>query len=235
MYDLSTANEFLYPIGFGLHHSGVEILGSEYSFAGGGGIFESSPKEAAGAKFRESIEVGTFDGGSVELRKVISDLRTDFGPDSYNLIRKNCNHFANALVWALLGKPIPGYVNRLADIGTCMACLLPKKMLEAAPVGPPGSGGSSTGNGGYQVFGGGSRSSSTRETTGSFSTFSGSGSKLGSSSNNSERDNQGLLGSISSFGGTANIGKSDLTDRREKARKAALARFEKQQTDDHVP
>ena len=32
----------------GLHHSGVEILGKEYSFASGGGIFDSSPKEAPG-------------------------------------------------------------------------------------------------------------------------------------------------------------------------------------------
>lgn len=39
----------------GIHHSGVEILGREYSFASGGGIFDSSPKDAPGAKFRESI------------------------------------------------------------------------------------------------------------------------------------------------------------------------------------
>ena len=32
----------------GLHHSGVEILGKEYSFASGGGVFDSSPKEAPG-------------------------------------------------------------------------------------------------------------------------------------------------------------------------------------------
>ena len=48
IYDLSPANDYLYPIGFGLHHSGVEILGVEYSFASGGGIFESSPKVAPG-------------------------------------------------------------------------------------------------------------------------------------------------------------------------------------------
>ena len=47
-------------------------MGSEYSFASGGGIFESTPKEAPGAKFRESLEVGSFEGGSVELRKAIS-------------------------------------------------------------------------------------------------------------------------------------------------------------------
>lgn len=34
-YDLSPANEFLYTIGMGLHHSGVEISGREYSFASG--------------------------------------------------------------------------------------------------------------------------------------------------------------------------------------------------------
>lgn len=59
-------------IGMGLHHSGVEILGREYSFASGGGIFDSSPKEAPGAIFRESIEMGSFDGGSSELQSAIS-------------------------------------------------------------------------------------------------------------------------------------------------------------------
>ena len=56
----------------GLHHSGVEILGKEYSFASGGGIFDSSPKEAPGAQFREAIELGAFDGGSSELQSAIS-------------------------------------------------------------------------------------------------------------------------------------------------------------------
>ena len=53
VYDLSPANDFLYPIGFGLHHSGVEILGKEYTFASGAGIFDHNPREAPGAKFRE--------------------------------------------------------------------------------------------------------------------------------------------------------------------------------------
>ena len=56
----------------GLHHSGVEILGREYSFASGAGIFDSSPKDAPGAKFRESIELGVFEGGSGEVTSAIS-------------------------------------------------------------------------------------------------------------------------------------------------------------------
>jgi hypothetical protein len=65
-------------IGMGLHHSGVEILGREYSFASGGGIFDSSPKDAPGAKFRESIELGSFDGGSSELQSAISGEMVSF-------------------------------------------------------------------------------------------------------------------------------------------------------------
>jgi hypothetical protein len=84
VYDLSPANDCLYPLGFGLHHSGVEIMGVEYSFASGAGIFEADPKEAAGAKFRESIEIGAFEGGSSELRMVVSGLFSlwlfSFGP-----------------------------------------------------------------------------------------------------------------------------------------------------------
>ena len=60
------------PLGMGLHHSGVEILGREYSFGSGGGIFDSTPKEAPGAQFRESLELGAFHGGSSELQSVIS-------------------------------------------------------------------------------------------------------------------------------------------------------------------
>lgn len=30
---------------------------------------------------------------------------------------RNCNHFANALCTQLLGKGIPGYLNRLAFVG----------------------------------------------------------------------------------------------------------------------
>lgn len=30
-YDLSPVNDYLYAIGMGVHHSGVEILGREYS------------------------------------------------------------------------------------------------------------------------------------------------------------------------------------------------------------
>eukprot|EP00970_Alexandrium_tamarense_P004735 scaffold783_cov197-Alexandrium_tamarense.AAC.28 len=213
----------------GLHHSGVEILGREYSFASGGGIFDSSPKDAPGATFRESIELGAFEGGGSELQSAISDLRSEFGPDRYNLIRRNCNHFANALVWRLLGRSIPGHVNRLADFGVCFSCLLPKKLLAEAPVGPNAGGGGN--NSGFQVFSG-TREKKEGGGRPSSQAFTGSGVTLGSSGEQkSGKSRIPLLGSwskSSSSGDSGKVGES-LTDRREKARMAALARMNAQQ------
>lgn len=215
-------------IGMGLHHSGVEILGKEYSFASGGGIFDSSPKEASGAKFREAIELGAFDGGSSELQSAISDLRDEFGPDKYNLIRRNCNHFANALVWRLLGRTIPGHVNRLADFGVCCSCLLPKKMLEEAPVGPnAGGGGSGGSSSGFQVYG---RPGSDKKNDGAGSSttaaFTGSGAVLGGQNSGGESQSRiPLLGGWRGNNAGSKKGEESLTDRREKARMAALARM----------
>eukprot|EP00980_Cylindrotheca_fusiformis_P030047 scaffold24257_cov113-Cylindrotheca_fusiformis.AAC.3 len=133
-------NDYLVPIGFGLHHSGLEINGVEYSFGSGGGIFEGPPKQAAGAKFRFQLEMGTFEGGSKELNRAIDDLRSGgFGSSEYNLVKRNCNHFCDALVFRLLKTRLPGYVNRWADLGNCCSCLLPKQMLEDSPVGGSGN------------------------------------------------------------------------------------------------
>lgn len=149
------------------------------------------------------------------------DLRDEFGPDRYNLIRRNCNHFANALVWRLLNRTIPGHVNRLADFGTCCSCLLPKKMLEEAPVGPnSGGGGSSSG---FQAFGrpGGGDKKNDGSSSTATAAFTGSGAVLGGQSSAS---GSGWFGG----GGNAKKGDASLTDRREKARVAALARLEGQ-------
>lgn len=198
VYDLSPMNQYLYPCGIGFHHSGVEIMGSEYSFASGAGVFSNTPKQAPGALFREQVLIGKFtDAHSVsDISKIIDEMKLDFGPDDYHLILKNCNHFANALCWRLLRTPIPAYVNRIADMTFCCACLIPKPMLTQAPVGD-----TTASNGG--------NTATTR-------LFAGKGNKLGGPSSTASRR--------ATAAGTNS--EDTLTDRREKARKAALARLE---------
>ena len=62
---------------------------------------------------------------------------------------KNCNHFSDAFVFALLNVRIPGYVNRLANLGSMVSCLFPPSLTGQAPVGQDSGSGSSSNS--YQV------------------------------------------------------------------------------------
>ena len=117
-------------------------------------------------------------------------------------------------------------MNRLADFGVCCSCLLPKKLLEEAPVGP--NAGGDSGSSGFQVFG---RPGRYKKEDGSGSStkaaFTGSGSILGSRNSEERRSGIPLLGSWVGINAGAK-GEDSLTDRREKARIAALARMNAQ-------
>ncbi len=64
----------------------------------------------------------------------MDSLREEFPGSSYNIITRNCNTFSNELARLLLDKPVPGYINRLANMGSFMSCLLPRSLTGAAPV-----------------------------------------------------------------------------------------------------
>ncbi|KAJ0964752.1 hypothetical protein J5N97_025890 [Dioscorea zingiberensis] len=53
-------------------------------------------------------------------------LASDYYGDTYHLISKNCNHFTDDVCMKLIGKQIPGWVNRLARLGAMCNCLLPE-------------------------------------------------------------------------------------------------------------
>lgn len=210
VYDLHPHNESLHGFGFGIYHSGVEISGREYSFANGAGIFEIAPKTAPGAKFREQVEIGHFEGGKDELNRALDFLRDEFGPDDYDGFRRNCNHFSNALCWRLLQKKIPPHINRAAELLVCFCgCFLPRPRLKEGPSNDSNDNSSSK----FLL------QKSNRQS--SIPVFHGAGNKLGSASSSSN----------SFMGGGNQQQQEDLTDRREKAKKAAIARLGKSQQD----
>lgn len=215
VYDLAPTNDLLHPIGLGFYHTGVEILGSEYTFASVAGVFDHTPKAAPNARFRQQIEIGSYLGGSSELQSALSELKDlRFGPDEYNILQNNCNHFANALCWKLLQKTIPSFINRTADIGACCSCLIPKSLLEGAPVQEQNDNTTASYSVKAPMNRGFGTSAGGTDTTLPNVAFHGSGARLGGTSmpsSSSSNDN--------------------LTDRREKARKAALARLEKNGSD----
>ena len=103
-------------------------------------------------------------------------------------------------------------------------------MLEEAPVGP-NAGGGSGGSSGFQVFGRPGRDNK-NDGAGSSTTaaFTGSGVVLGASNSGESSSRIPLLGSLRG-NSSSKKGDESLTDRREKARMAALARMNQGDSD----
>jgi hypothetical protein len=78
VYDLNPdMNKMTYAMGFGLFHSGVEISGTEYTFAGhesdNTGVLTVDPK-VNHPNFRESIPLGETNLSSKEITRIIDKL-----------------------------------------------------------------------------------------------------------------------------------------------------------------
>ena len=213
VYDLGEANEYLNPIGLGTYHSGLVLHGKEWTFASQAGVFNHAPK-GANAPFRQSVVLGTTQMSSSEVAALVNTMKPDWPGKSYHLVKRNCNSFASALAQQVLGKgkDIPGWVNRMADIGNMCSCLIPEDAGGAPVDGPGAAGGSASG---FQTIAprrpvGGS--SVARPTP----TFEGGGARLGSST---------AAPAAASWGSSPAPAPADAAARRERARAAALARM----------
>lgn len=139
VYDLTSINDYSYWFGVGIFHSGIEVHGMEYGYGAhdfpASGVFEVEPKCCPGFTYRCSISLGSTKMTQPELRTFIENLAYEYYGDTYHLISKNCNHFTDDLSRRLTGKRIPGWVNRLAWLGSVCSCLLPDS-LKATVVKP---------------------------------------------------------------------------------------------------
>ncbi|XP_010933608.2 uncharacterized protein [Elaeis guineensis] len=114
------------------------VHGMEYGFGAHeyptSGVFEVEPRCCPGFVFRRSVWLGTTDMSYSEFRMFIENLAGKYHGDTYHLIVKNCNHFTDDVCMHLTGKPIPGWVNRLAKFvsGSFCNCLLPENIQVTA-------------------------------------------------------------------------------------------------------
>ncbi|XP_021893641.1 deSI-like protein At4g17486 isoform X3 [Carica papaya] len=136
VYDLTPINNYLYWFGLGVFHSGVEVHGLEYGFGAHeystSGVFEVEPRSCPGFIFRRSVLLGTINMSRSEFRLFIEKLSRKYHGNTYHLIAKNCNHFTDEVCKQLTGKPIPGWVNRMARLGSFCNCLLPESIQVTA-------------------------------------------------------------------------------------------------------
>lgn len=52
-----------------------------------------------------------------DFRSFMEKLSRKYHGDTYHLIAKNCNHFTEEVCLQVTGKPIPGWINRMARVG----------------------------------------------------------------------------------------------------------------------
>lgn len=130
VYDLTEYNQYMYWIGLGIYHSGLEVHGVEYAFGAhdypSSGVFEVDPRNTPGFTYRTTLLMGATPLGPREFRAFLERAAERYTGDSYHLIAKNCNHFTSEMCARLLGRELPGWVNRLAHIGWLFNCLLPE-------------------------------------------------------------------------------------------------------------
>ncbi|XP_047147885.1 deSI-like protein At4g17486 [Vigna umbellata] len=136
VYDLTPINNYLYMLGLGIFHSGIQVHDIEYGFGAheypSSGVFEVEPRSCPGFIFRRSVLLGSTDMSNSEFRSFIERLSAKYHGDTYHLIAKNCNHFTDEVCQHLTGSPIPGWVNRMARVGSFCNCLLPESLQAAA-------------------------------------------------------------------------------------------------------
>lgn len=113
---------------FGLYHSGVQIGNEEYGFGGGEkgtGVWKQEPRKNIGnARFKENIYMGLCNLDKYRVESIIDEMKRKYPASSYHLLHKNCNHFADDLIYLTTGKHIPDYINRPANAGAKLSPLL---------------------------------------------------------------------------------------------------------------
>lgn len=145
VYDLWSRNWWLHPLGLGAYHSGVVLVAGgrpvvEITYGGhasaASGVFQHPPGFLPGGPpLRCAVELGPLPMSHHEFARVVEGLATQWRGCDYELLRANCNHFTNALVLRLLGRPAPSWINRLAAVGAAVECAVPINRLLGMP--PP--------------------------------------------------------------------------------------------------
>eukprot|EP00437_Effrenium_voratum_P063041 CAMPEP_0181507032 /NCGR_PEP_ID=MMETSP1110-20121109/58926_1 /TAXON_ID=174948 /ORGANISM="Symbiodinium sp., Strain CCMP421" /LENGTH=215 /DNA_ID=CAMNT_0023636159 /DNA_START=92 /DNA_END=740 /DNA_ORIENTATION=- len=103
----------------GAFHVGVEVGGMEWSYdprlaAGRGGPTTPQGPEPS---YRETLQLGVTDMSLEDVNEVISNMIEDYPGRNYDVLRRNCCHFADDFCQRLAVERPPEWVHRLARFG----------------------------------------------------------------------------------------------------------------------
>eukprot|EP01017_Pseudomicrothorax_dubius_P028817 TRINITY_DN3451_c0_g1_i2.p1 TRINITY_DN3451_c0_g1~~TRINITY_DN3451_c0_g1_i2.p1 ORF type:complete len:154 (-),score=32.39 TRINITY_DN3451_c0_g1_i2:17-478(-) len=75
--------------------------------------------------------MGYCDKDIGEVVDILEQLKIEYMGSTYDMLRRNCNHFCEDLVRRLLDKPVPSYINRLAKTISTLGCFFPLEFFTA--------------------------------------------------------------------------------------------------------
>ena len=123
------------------------------------GVYSITPRSHQGFSFKYSIDLGEIPIDAFfknvkrhkhakttaqstisfnhDIVPILDELMDKYRANKYNLLLKNCNHFADDFVKRLYAgkKRLPGYINRAANIGSLVHCFVPTKFVTVTPPG----------------------------------------------------------------------------------------------------
>lgn len=124
----------------GVFHAAVEVRGSEWSFGSlpadsevDTGVKQCAPKKDPNHSYRQTVVLGRTELSEDQIAAVIADLQEEYDADEYELMTKNCCHFADDLATRLGVGSLPRWLLRLAELGASVESLLPEPVRELLP------------------------------------------------------------------------------------------------------
>ncbi|CAJ1432154.1 unnamed protein product [Effrenium voratum] len=123
-----------FPLKFGgVFHAGVEVNGLEWCFGFSAsethpGVCCVEPKSHPQHHYRQTVEMGYTRREPEEIADIVTQLLEEYPGDDYDLLRRNCCHFADDFTRRLGVGSIPGWVMRLARVGAGVDA-----MIQSAP------------------------------------------------------------------------------------------------------
>ena len=121
-------------------HTAIVAFGSEYYFDGGVGIERALPGTTRFGRPLRVDQLGNTSKTEAEFAEWVRRLHsTKFGPNDYNLLQRNCNHFSEDAALFLVGRSIPDDITGMipAILNSPIGAML-RPALESMTSAPPG-------------------------------------------------------------------------------------------------
>eukprot|EP00931_Biecheleriopsis_adriatica_P028600 TRINITY_DN17058_c0_g1_i1.p1 TRINITY_DN17058_c0_g1~~TRINITY_DN17058_c0_g1_i1.p1 ORF type:complete len:394 (+),score=81.65 TRINITY_DN17058_c0_g1_i1:69-1250(+) len=127
----------------GIFHAAIEVRKVEWSYGSQAknpevetGVRECEPKADPQHSYRQTKVLGRTTLSKDQIAAVVDDLKLAYAADDYDLLRKNCCHFADDLCSRLGVAGLPRWLFRLAELGAGLDELLqqaPEPVRELLP------------------------------------------------------------------------------------------------------